>query len=276
MKGNITIRRLQTNDEYLACLELQKLTWGEGFVDLASPAILKVSQRLGGVTAGAFDRWGKLVGFVFGLTGYRDGEPVHWSDMLAVRPEWRGMGLGKSLKLFQREEVIKLGVRFVFWTYDPLEARNANLNLNGLGVLIDEYVENMYAADEEGTTLRSGPGTDRFVVRWPIADERVLKTLQGELKPHPEQYSSISIVNTAIDAGGNLLAVHSELPDDATVRIEIPASIQDVKNRSTQEGYRWRLNTRRAFTHYLSRGYRIEAFCIDPDTGRCSYVLERV
>ncbi|MFU8795934.1 MAG: GNAT family N-acetyltransferase [Dehalococcoidia bacterium] len=201
MKGNITIRRLETNDEYLACLELQKSTWGEGFVDLASPAILKVGQRLGGVTAGAFDRWEKLVGFVFGLTGYRDGEPVHWSDMLAVRPEWRAMGIGKRLKLFQREEVMKLGVRFVFWTYDPLEALNANLNLNGLGVLIDEYVENMYATDE-GPSLRSGLGTDRFVVRWPIAEERVLKTLQGELKPRPEEYSHISIVNTAIDAGG--------------------------------------------------------------------------
>jgi len=275
MKGNITIRRLETNDEYVACLDLQKLTWGEGFVDLASPAILKVGQRLGGVTAGAFDRWGKLVGFVFGLTGYRDGEPVHWSDMLAVRPEWRGSGVGKRLKLFQREEVMRLGVRFVFWTYDPLEARNANLNLNGLGVLIDEYVENMYAADEEGTTLRSGLGTDRFVVRWPVADERVLKTLQGELKPRPEIYSHTPVVNTELDAGGKPVAVHADLPEDAAVRIEIPASIQDVKNHSAQKAYGWRLNTRRAFIHYLSRGYRIEVFYIDPDAGRCFYVLER-
>ncbi len=275
MESNITIRRLETNDEYLACHELQKLTWGEGFVDLASPAILKVGQRLGGVTAGAFDRSGSLVGFVFGLTGYRDGEPVHWSDMLAVRPEWRGSGIGKSLKLFQRDEVMKLGVRSVYWTYDPLEARNANLNLNGLGVLIDEYVESMYAADEEGTSLRSGLGTDRFIVRWPIADERVLKTLEGKRKTRPDEYSRISIVNTAIDTRGKPVAVHSDLPDDATVRIEIPASIQDVKNRSAQEGYGWRLNTRRAFIHYLGRGYRIEEFYIDADTGRCFYVLER-
>ncbi|MFU8795935.1 MAG: hypothetical protein ACNA7X_01380 [Dehalococcoidia bacterium] len=71
------------------------------------------------------------------------------------------------------------------------------------------------------------------------------------------------------------MAVHSELPDDPAVRIEIPASIQDVKSRSSQEGYGWRLNTRRAFTHYLSSGYRIDAFYTDPDTGRCFYVLER-
>jgi len=274
MKGNITIRRVEANDEYLACLELQKSTWGEGFVDLASPAIMKVTQRLGGVTAGAFDRWSKLVGFVFGFTGYRHGEPVHWSDMLAVRPEWRGMGIGKRLKLFQRQEVMKLGASVIFWTYDPLEARNANLNLNGLGVLIDEYIENMYATDE-GSTLRSGLGTDRFVVRWPIADERVLKTLQGESKPCPEEYSHTPIVNTAIDAGGKPVPVQSELPDDAVLRIEIPSSVQDVKERSAQEGYGWRLNTRRAFTHYLGRDYRIVTFYIDPDTGRCFYVLEQ-
>lgn len=274
MKGNITIRHVQGNDEYLACYELQKSTWGEGFIDLASPAILKVTQRVGGVTAGAFDRWGKLVGFVFGFTGYREGRPVHWSDMLAVLPEWRGQGIGKRLKLFQRQEVMKVGAAVILWTYDPLEARLANLNLNGLGVLIDEYIENMYAADE-GTTLRSGLGTDRFVVRWPLADERVLKTLTGDLKPRPEDYSTTTITNTAIDAGEKVVAVHTDLPDDAVLRIEIPASIQDVKDHSSQEAYGWRLNIRRAFTHYLGRGYRVTAFYIDPDTGRCFYVLER-
>ena len=274
MKGNITIRHLQGIDEYLGCYELQKSTWGEGFIDLASPAILMVTQRVGGVTAGAFDRWGKLVGFVFGFTGYRDGRPVHWSDMLAVLPEWRGQGIGKRLKLFQRREVMKVGAKVILWTYDPLEARLANLNLNGLGVLIDEYVENMYATDE-GTTLRSGLGTDRFVVQWSLADERVLKTLTGDLKPRPEDYSSTPIVNTAIDTDEKVVAVHTDLPDEAILRIEIPASIQDVKVRSSQEAYGWRLNIRRAFTHYLGGGYRVAAFYIEPDTGRCFYALER-
>src|SRR6201999_2681869 len=106
----------------------------------------------------------------FGLTGVRGGRLVHWSHMLAVAPGARDLGLGTRLKLFQRDLLRELGVLSVLWTYDPLEARNAHLNLNRLGAEVVEYVEDMYAG-EMGSDLAEGIGTDRFIVDWRIDGE---------------------------------------------------------------------------------------------------------
>src|ERR671914_879951 len=98
--GALEIRPLRTTQELLACVDLQRATWGDEFSDLVPASILKVSQRVGGIAAGAFDGDGRLLGFVFGLTGVEDGRVVHWSDMLAVREEARNAGIGRRLKEF--------------------------------------------------------------------------------------------------------------------------------------------------------------------------------
>ncbi|MDQ3998314.1 MAG: hypothetical protein M3303_15000, partial [Gemmatimonadota bacterium] len=103
--GAVDIRPLRTTQELLACVELQRATWGDAFSDLVPASILKVSQRVGGVAAGAFDAEGGLLGFVFGLTGIERGRVVHWSDMLAVREDARDLGLGRMLKEYQRDAV---------------------------------------------------------------------------------------------------------------------------------------------------------------------------
>src|SRR5512134_2572456 len=118
----ITIRDLATLEEYQECCEIQEETWGRGFSERVPGAILRVSQKIGGVTAGAFNADGRMVGFVFGMTGIRDGRLAHWSDMLAVREEARGHHIGDQLKHFQREKVRALGVEVMFWTFDPLVA----------------------------------------------------------------------------------------------------------------------------------------------------------
>ncbi|HSY82913.1 MAG TPA: hypothetical protein VK807_14175, partial [Gemmatimonadaceae bacterium] len=105
--------------------------------------------------AGAFDGDGPMLGFVFGVSGVIAGEIVHWSDMLAVHADARNRGIGRALKRFQRDAVLAMGIKTMYWTYDPLVARNAHLNLNVLGAQVTEYVPDMY-----------GPGTDRFIVRW--------------------------------------------------------------------------------------------------------------
>src|SRR6185312_6577847 len=153
-----TIRHLATWAEYQACVGLQQDVWGVDFFDLVPASILKVSQRLGGVTAGAFDRDGRLVGFVFGMTGVERGQLVHWSDMLGVREEARDQGLGRKLKKFQRDTLRPMGVTVIYWTYDPLVARNAYLNLMQLGTDVVEYVTDMYGA-RTSSALHEGLGT---------------------------------------------------------------------------------------------------------------------
>ena len=130
--------------------------------------MLKVTQYIGGVTAGAFDPDGRLLGFVFGMMGSMDGRLVHWSDLLAVHPDARNKGLGRRLKLFQRQLLLPLGVETMFWTYDPLVTKNAYLNIVRLGARPTEYVVDMYGADTH-SAMQGGIGTDRFVVAWDLA-----------------------------------------------------------------------------------------------------------
>ena len=136
----VTIRPLQSQADYAACVALQHETWGPGFGEAVPPAILNVAQRVGGVAAGAFDDAGALLGFVFGLTGVERGRVVHWSDMLAVRAGLRDAGIGRALKAWQREAARAAGASVMYWTYDPLVARNAYLNFMRLGVRAHEYV----------------------------------------------------------------------------------------------------------------------------------------
>ena len=101
---------------------------------------------------------------MFGITGVQEGQLVHWSHMLAVERAYRDHGLGRRLKECQRELLRELGVDTIYWTFDPLVARNAHLNLNRLGTTVREYVPDMYG--DTGSPLHTF-GTDRFVVAWP-------------------------------------------------------------------------------------------------------------
>jgi predicted GNAT superfamily acetyltransferase len=103
------VRRLRTLDDYHGCVRLQKLVWGEHWPDLTPSSILLVAEKIGGIVAGAFNDQGAMVGFVFAMAGYREGERILWSDLLAVDPTWRSRGIGTRLKLFQREEALQLG-----------------------------------------------------------------------------------------------------------------------------------------------------------------------
>ena len=166
--SEVEIRHMRTEDEFAASVDLQRDTWGWSFSDVVPVSMLQISVKMGGVCLGAFGSRGELMGFVYGITGVRKGELAHWSHMLAVRPEVRDEGIGKRLKLAQADALRALGVNTVYWTFDPLVARNAHLNLNVLGVTIDEYVPDMYGrSDSELHQL----GTDRFIVRWRLQGE---------------------------------------------------------------------------------------------------------
>ncbi len=267
----VEARPLASTEDFAACVELQLATWGRGFAEAVPGSILKICQKVGGVAAGAFDTSGRLLGFVFGLSGVRKGRLAHWSHMLAVAPAARDLGIGRLLKLYQRELLLPLGIEAVYWTYDPLEARNAHLNWNRLGVAVDEYVRDMYAGEMGTSDLAEGIGTDRFVVEWRIGGERVRRLLAGE-----EAGSGGSGGHGEPEFGAAPVAgLDGGLPGGGRVRVEVPASIQEVKAARPEEAAAWRAATRRAFESYLGSGYRVTAFYRDRETGRCFYGLVR-
>src|SRR5687768_8939762 len=132
MSDAIIIRDLNTTADLKACVAMQRETWGENFSELVPAAILQVAQYVGGVSAGAFTPDDQMVGFVFGITGIENksnGEvvPVHWSDMLAVRKDVRNKGIGERLKRYQRDVLLKRNVQKIYWTFDPLDSKNAHV-----------------------------------------------------------------------------------------------------------------------------------------------------
>ena len=265
-RREVTIRPFVSRADYAACVSLQREVWGEHFGDVVPPTILLVSQRLGGVAAGAFDAGGRLLGFVFGVTGIRDGEPLHWSDMLAVRPEARGAGLGRRLKLFQRDQLLELGVRRMHWTYDPLVARNANLNLNSLGAVPVEYVVNLYG--DTGSSLHAGLDTDRFIVEWRLDEAAPPGAHEaGDAESGPASRgvprgagASAADVGSAPTIDAKWAAGARPLPVEPCVRVAAPADIDALKAADPSRARAWQRMQRLAFTHYLGRGYRVSGF----------------
>ena len=268
----ITIRPLETRAEYEACVGLQRDIWGRDFQDVVPATILMVSQQVGGVASGAFDVDGRLSGFVFGVSGVRDGVAAHWSDMLAVRPELRGRGLGRRLKLHQRALLLAVGIERVYWTFDPLVARNARLNLTTLGASPVEYVSNMYG--DTGSRLHRGLDTDRFVVEWRLRDPAVERLLAGEPAPLPAAAQEGPVVTVA-PAGAVLAADDVPLPDAPWVRVELPNDVEQLKANASELAERWQQALRRAFTTYLNvRHARVAGVYADAQTGRWFYTVD--
>lgn len=261
------LRPLLERSEMEACVDLQRKVWGDGFADVASPAILKIVQEVGGVAAGAFGKGGGLLGFVFGISGIRHRRPLHWSHMLAVLPEARGRDLGFHLKAYQRRILLALGVETVQWTYDPLVSKNAHLNLVRLGARVARYLRDYYGSGQD-SVLSAGIGTDRFVVEWRLREERVERALARQGGPGAaevrDEYEDAPVVNTRRvpgDAGGRVEPVaDAPLPEEPVVRIEVPDDVLSVRRAAREEAVRWRASTRRAFETYLARGYAVDTF----------------
>ena len=251
----VTIRDLTTHQDYVDCVALQNSTWGESFSERVPGAILRVSQKIGGVAAGAFDEAGRMIGFVFGMTGIREGELVHWSDMLAVRDDLRGKGIGEQLKIYQRDKVMALGVRSMLWTFDPVQAKNANFNINHLGALPIEYVPDMYGSNT-GSALHGTLPTDRFVVRWELTGRKEAK--HSRL---PISGDTVPIANPVGDDGVPSAAL---LPSNSShagpVRIQVPADFGSVHKQDPSIALQWRLVLREAMSAWLGAGYRVTAF----------------
>jgi predicted GNAT superfamily acetyltransferase len=241
----VAIRELTTADDYSDCVAMQDEIWGPGFAEVVPPAILMVSQKMGGVCAGAFGPSGRMLGFVYGLTGVRHGAIAHWSDMLAVRPEARGGRVGERLKQYQRARCLQVGARTMYWTFDPLVARNAHLNLMRLGARVAEYAVNLYGSNT-GSPLHGALETDRWIAAWDLTMATPSVPL---VRP-----TGTAVVCVAADG---VLPETPGFPDAEVVRVAVPV---DHTRLTHEQRVAWRMATRAAFQHYLARGYTVQAF----------------
>ncbi len=264
--ADVTIRALESRHDYDACVRLQRETWGQDFRDVVPATILMVSQRVGGVAAGAFDGQ-QLLGFVFGVSGVRDDERAHWSDMLAVRPEARGRGVGRRLKCYQREKLLQHGIETAFWSYDPLVAPNAHFNLNQLGAVPMEYVADMYG--DTGSALHRGLETDRLVVRWSLSDPAVTRRLRGDTTRLDDAATQAPMI------GPETVSRQTSCRTRRGCALPCHATLRWLSNKRRTVARAWQLAVRQSFDWYLGRGYRVAGFRLAAGSSRPWYALNR-
>jgi len=247
----ILLRACHGHDELEACVQLQIETWGYDDSDVIPRKAFLVGQKIGGQVIGAFDtdlpgaapegHPESLVGFAMSLPGVKTGagEPQAYlhSHMLAVRDSYRNRGLGAELKLEQRREALSRNIRLMEWTFDPVEIKNAHLNIHKLGAVVRRYYVNFYGVSS--SRLQGGLPTDRLVAEWNLDSPRVTAILDGR---SPTAYA-------------------------ISERIEVPASIYlwKASDKDRERAIAVQLENRRRFQEAFARGLAVLGFVRDED-----------
>src|SRR5450759_655837 len=172
--GVVTVRKCEALEEMQACFALQKEVWKFSDADLVPVRMFVVASKIGGQVIGAFDGR-ELIGFALAIPGMRNGHCYLHSHMLAVRQQYRNGGLGRRMKLHQREDALARGFELMEWTFDPLEIKNAYLNIEKLGAIARRYNVNQYGITS--SPLQGGLPPDRLVAEWWMKSKRVEEVL---------------------------------------------------------------------------------------------------
>lgn len=241
-QDSIRIESLETLEHLERCVVLQIEVWGYSDGDVIPRRMFLVAQRIGGQVFGAFDGE-TLVGFAMALPGYRGGHAYLHSHMLAVLPPYRNAGVGRRLKLAQHQDAIARGFDLMEWTFDPLEIRNAHLNIARLGAVVRRYQPDFYGPSS--SPLQGGLPTDRLYAEWWLKSERVQMALRGETQTFVEQE-----------------------------RVTVPADIYEWKQNPQQRGLALEVQrrNREAMQSAFQRGLAVLGYERDPH-GDGSFLL---
>ncbi len=255
--GDVEIRMAPAASmaDYSRCVELQLAVWGYSDGDLIPKRVFIVAQRIGGQVIGAYDRE-TMVGFAMSLPGYRDGKPYLHSHMLAVLPEYRNHGLGRRLKLAQRDDALARGFELMEWTFDPLEIKNAHLNIARLGAIARRYIPDFYGPST--SPLQGGLPTDRLVAEWWLRSDRVRRVLgEGVVR---DRQSAQNMVQVPVPAA---VSDWKQRPDQR----KLAESLQSSNRLSLESAFAQGL----AVTGYTRSPEGDGCFLLGPATGLQSH-----
>ena len=237
----IMIRPLQEVGEMSIGVDLQRRVWGYTEIDTVPDQIFIVARESGGQVLGAFHE-DKAIGFALAFAGVHGGRIHLHSHMVAVLPEYQDRGVGRTLKLAQRDDAISRGIDLIEWTFDPLQLKNAYFNLMRLGAIVRRYLPNFYG--RTSSPLHGGLPTDRLVAEWWVRSTRVQELLDGKI---PKAVAD-------------------------RVRIRIPAGIRQITSSNPAEAERIQTGVRSQFEQHIAEGHAAVGFEFDAEQG--SYVLE--
>ena len=269
------IRDLTTIEECRTVAALERDIWGyTDSEDVVPPPVLIVSVKRGGILLGAFDAGDVMQGFVYSIPSIKDGRPAQWSHMLGVTKGARDAGVGLRLKLAQRDRALAMAIDLIEWTYDPLQALNAHLNFARLGVVVEEYEENIYGASS--SPLHSGSPTDRFVAEWkltaPHVERRIAAPGAGLIRD--AAVATAPLVNPSRNGKPWLAPGPADLTLDAPrLLVEIPVGYSSLQLEDPALALEWRMASRAIFQHYFARGYRVVDFFLSREAGRGHYLV---
>jgi len=273
----LTIRPLATIAEYREAEALQRAVWGLDDLEVVPDHVLLTAQKNGGLALGAWapDQGGaRLVGLVFGFLGLaRDGRLKHCSHLAGVLPDLQGQQVGRQLKLAQRERVLGQGVGLITWTYDPLESRNAALNIGRLGAVCRTYHRDLYGGMRD--SLNTGLPSDRFEVEWHLTSPHVERRLAGAPRPALAQLRAEGLAPLNRVAPGPLPRPEEPAGPIAGERllIAIPPGFQAIKAADMPLARAWRAQTRALFEAAFAAGYTVTDLL--HEAGESCYLLER-
>jgi len=269
--SRIVVRPLRGIAEFHQCERIQQTVWGSAGV---SSELLLVTAKNGGQVLGAFSA-GRLAGFLYAFLARRHGRLIHWSHLMALEPDFRDCGLGLRMKLEHRRQALAQGIRLIAWTYDPLQSRNAALNIGRLGAEVREYIPDCYGSFP--SSIECGLPSDRFVAEWHIATRKVERSLASSRSAMIE--ATAPTINE-VDWDARDFAVNRRLRltlSEPRLLAEVPAETDRMRALDLDMARRWRFEMRRVFQHYFKKGYRVAGFFsrLDRDSRRAFYVLER-